>query len=78
MNALQDESRPPAPSVPAPTTSDRSHMDRNQPRQRGQKNEFWYVGYYDPSFNENPWAKLEKAHGLEPRGTWIERRGPTA
>lgn len=93
MNALQEAPRPNAPafgagildptlqavpSVPAPATSGRSHMDHHQPRQRGQKNEFWYIGYYDPSFNENPWAKLEKANGLEPRGTWIERGGRAA
>lgn len=75
MKVLQDESRPPVPSVPAPGTSGHSQIYHHQPRQRGQKNEFWYVGYYDPSFNENPWAKLEKANGLEPRGTWIERGG---
>jgi hypothetical protein len=78
MSALQDESKPPFSSVPAPATSGRSNMDHHQPRQREQKNEFWYIGYYDPSFNENPWAKLEKANGLEPRGTWIERGGQAA
>ncbi|KAM3088987.1 hypothetical protein ACMFMG_000607 [Clarireedia jacksonii] len=43
--------------------------------QRGQKrqgNDKWYEGYYDPSFNENPWAKLEKEMGLQTKGTWIE------
>jgi hypothetical protein len=78
MSALQDRSRPPISSVPALGTSARSHMDHHQPRQRGQKNELWYVGYYDPSFNQNPWAKLEKANGLEPRGTWIEKGGQAA
>jgi hypothetical protein len=78
MSALQDESRAPVSSAPVPATRDRSHMDHYQPRQRVQKNEFWYIGYYDPSFNENPWAKLEKANGLEPRGTWIERGGQAA
>jgi hypothetical protein len=75
MNALQDESRLSVSSVSAPAMNSRSHIDNRQPRQ---KNEFWYVGYYDPSFNENPWAKLEKANGLEPRGTWIERGGQAA
>jgi hypothetical protein len=50
-----------------------SFRGSHQPRERGQRNEFWYVGYYDPSFNENPWAQLEEANGLEPRGTWVER-----
>lgn len=40
---------------------------------RGQRNELWYVDYYDPSFNENPWRQLEKEHGLPPVGTWIDR-----
>ncbi len=73
MKALEDESRPPVPTVPAPATSSSSSLDYHQPRLRGQRNELWYVGYYDPSSNENPWEKLEKANGLEPRGAWIER-----
>lgn len=44
-----------------------------RPRERGQKNELWYVGYYDPSFNENPWKKLEEAKGWSSSGTWVER-----
>jgi len=46
----------------------------------GSRNERWYEDYYDPSFNYNPWEKIEKAKGLEPRGTWLESphriRGP--
>lgn len=41
-------------------------------RQR-QRNEHWYVDYYDPNFNENPWASLEKERGLVSTGTWVER-----
>ncbi|KAE9366004.1 hypothetical protein N431DRAFT_472574 [Stipitochalara longipes BDJ] len=47
-------------------------------RERGEHNEKWYEGYYDPTFNENPWAKLEKEKGLPSVGTWLEnqpRRG---
>ena len=40
---------------------------------RREYNEKWYEGYYDPSFNENPWAALEKTNGLESKGSWIER-----
>lgn len=29
-------------------------------------NEFWYLDYYDPDFNNNPWQELERANGLEP------------
>jgi hypothetical protein len=42
--------------------------------QKGQRNDRWYEGYYDPSFNENPWAKLENEMGLQTKGTWIERQ----
>jgi hypothetical protein len=38
----------------------------------GPRNERWYEDYYDPSFNYNPWEKIEKAKGLEPRGAWLE------
>lgn len=40
---------------------------------RGHRNGLWYIDYYDPSFNENPWRQLEKEHGLVPVGTWIDR-----
>ena len=42
-------------------------------RQRGERNDEWYVGYYDPAFNENPWARLEVERGLESVGSWVER-----
>ncbi|OAQ99956.1 hypothetical protein LLEC1_04026 [Akanthomyces lecanii] len=34
-------------------------------------NRLWYVDYYDHFSNENPWAKLEEAAGLQPISTWI-------
>ncbi|KAJ6784911.1 hypothetical protein PWT90_02384 [Aphanocladium album] len=34
-------------------------------------NKLWYEDYYDHFSNENPWAKLEKAAGLEPISTWV-------
>lgn len=37
----------------------------------------WYEGYYDTLSNRNPWEKLEKAMGLQPRGTWISHDGQT-
>jgi hypothetical protein len=45
--------------------------------ERVERNEKWYEGYYDPTFNENPWARLEKEKGLQSVGTWLEnqRRG---
>lgn len=60
---------PQRPANPIPPSL--SH--RQQQHERGQKDHLWYVGYHDPSFNENPWARLEKEHGLEAVGTWIER-----
>ena len=45
----------------------------SRPNHRGgPRNENWYLDYYDPSFNENPWARLEKEKGLEPLGKWLE------
>lgn len=45
----------------------------SRPGQRGQRNELWYIDYYDPSFNENPWARLEEQKGLKTTGSWLER-----
>ena len=33
----------------------------------------WYDGYYDPMSNENPWERLEKAKGLDSKGSWLPR-----
>jgi len=42
---------------------------------QGSEGREWYVGYYDPSSNENPWARLEAALGLMSKGTWLARTG---
>ncbi|RKF62957.1 hypothetical protein OnM2_029011 [Erysiphe neolycopersici] len=34
--------------------------DSQHDRSRRPFNEFWYLDYYDPSFNEDPWESLEK------------------
>lgn len=34
----------------------------------------WWEGYYDAKMNENPWEKLERERGLQPRGTWLARK----
>jgi hypothetical protein len=31
----------------------------------------WWDDYYDPAFLVNPWEKIEKAQGLEPRDYWM-------
>ncbi|GKT56281.1 hypothetical protein ColTof4_09172 [Colletotrichum tofieldiae] len=33
----------------------------------------WWEGYYDRASNENPWERLEKKAGVQPRGTWVSR-----
>lgn len=33
----------------------------------------WWEGYYDAKMNENPWEKLERERGLQPRGSWLAR-----
>ncbi|KAK0673487.1 hypothetical protein QBC41DRAFT_311691 [Cercophora samala] len=40
----------------------------------GGHNPNWYIDYYDSRSNENPWEPLEKMNGLEPVGTWLERK----
>ncbi|KAK4670946.1 hypothetical protein QC764_605190 [Podospora pseudoanserina] len=40
----------------------------------GGHNPNWYIDYYDSRSNENPWEPLEKKNGLEPVGTWLERK----
>jgi len=47
----------------------------SRPSHRGQRNEKWYIGYYDPSFNENPWEKLEKERGLASLCPWPGNQG---
>ncbi|KAF4126373.1 hypothetical protein GMORB2_0109 [Geosmithia morbida] len=50
-----------ASSLPPPPP----HHDTGQPGTP------WYEGYYDTLSNRNPWEKLEKAIGLEAKGTWL-------
>ncbi|KFY27160.1 hypothetical protein V491_01000 [Pseudogymnoascus sp. VKM F-3775] len=69
--SLPQRPPPPSPNTMGPPGVP---MGRGQNAgQRGQRNELWYVGYYDPSFNDNPWRGLEKENGLPEVGTWIER-----
>ncbi|CAG8984045.1 hypothetical protein HYALB_00002986 [Hymenoscyphus albidus] len=34
-------------------------------------NEKWYEGYYDVTFNQNPWEALEVGKGLSSVGSWL-------
>lgn len=40
---------------------------------QGPRNDKWYLDYYDPMSNENPWTELEKQMGLPTKGTWLEK-----
>jgi hypothetical protein len=51
--------------------SDTASITSSRPS-HGERNPRWFEGYYDPSFNENPWKKLEAEKGLEAVGTWLE------
>ncbi|KAF6844091.1 hypothetical protein CMUS01_01407 [Colletotrichum musicola] len=63
-----------------PTRNEGSHSGgrgggRHQHQQQRGANEGrpWWEGYYDHKSNENPWEKLERAAGIESRGTWVAR-----
>lgn len=43
-----------------PSSNSRDTMHRQHNRSKMPFNEFWYLDYYDPSFNEDPWESLEK------------------
>ncbi|KAH6984640.1 hypothetical protein BKA56DRAFT_671127 [Ilyonectria sp. MPI-CAGE-AT-0026] len=68
--------RPAAPSGGFAT----GHQAPFQPRrhQDSPSQGSWYEGYYDPSTNENPWDRLEKARGLSSVGSWLPRGGGIA
>jgi hypothetical protein len=68
MAALHEPAALPSNHAPVPPVG-----TNERPRERGQRSEFWYLGYYDHGFNENPWAKLEAEKGLEAVGSWVER-----
>lgn len=58
------------------TFSDSASIASSRPSHRGgPRNENWYLDYYDPSFNENPWAMLEKEKGLKSLGKWDNVKG---
>ncbi|KAM7220228.1 hypothetical protein V8F06_004370 [Rhypophila decipiens] len=49
--------------------------DRGRGRGGGNgPNRQWYLDYYDPSFNENPWERLEQAKGMSAVGSWLPSR----
>lgn len=62
---------PARPANVAGSGSAPQHGNQNHGRaEKGGHNPIWYEGYYDHRSNENPWAALEKQHGLQPLGTW--------
>ncbi|CAD6503434.1 BgTH12-03099 [Blumeria graminis f. sp. triticale] len=47
------------------TTSEYGHQKGFKHRGRSKThNQDWFVDYYDPSFNQNPWEKLERQYGM--------------
>ncbi|KAI4858910.1 hypothetical protein F4820DRAFT_462898 [Hypoxylon rubiginosum] len=61
-------------SLPSFSTSRGGRGSRGQGQGQGHSREpegKWWEGYYDPSFNVNPWERLEQTKGLEPRGKWM-------
>ncbi|KAG5929838.1 hypothetical protein E4U42_004358 [Claviceps africana] len=62
------------------SSEDHAHAPRFQSGKPAQTshNELWYKDYYDRAWNENPWERLEKAMGLEMKGTWVSRSSSTA
>ncbi|KAK3314663.1 hypothetical protein B0H66DRAFT_317411 [Apodospora peruviana] len=68
---------PPPPGVHDPSSHNSGGGGRGGRSARGGRggghsvNRQWYLDYYDPSFNENPWERLEQAKGLAPVGSWL-------
>ena len=75
-NPSQISSVPGLPARPAASVGSVGYVQR--PRNHQQRDDPdrppWYEGYYDRSSNENPWERLEKEHGLQPRGSWVARQ----
>jgi len=68
-SSLPQRPPPPSPGIAGSVTGSMG----SQRGPRGQRNELWYVDYYDPSFNENPWKALERERGLPEVGSWLQR-----
>lgn len=82
-HTIIDNGPPGLPSRP----SYQQNFQRSQIHQRGKGgrgggNEFrsaeetgapWWEGYYDARMNENPWERLERDKGLQPRGAWLAK-----
>lgn len=59
------------PARPPPGAADEHRAPASGPsRHQGR---IWWVGYYDPTSNENPWEILERKGGLEAIGAWLPR-----
>ncbi len=38
----------------------------------------WWLDYYDPTSNQNPWERLEQSRGIESKGTWLTKPSAVA
>ncbi|KAJ4306727.1 hypothetical protein N0V88_000093 [Collariella sp. IMI 366227] len=63
-NAVVDFAQPSLAARRA-STNEVTYEDKDQGHGIGM-NPTWYIEYYDPSSNENPWEGMEKFKGLEP------------
>ncbi|KAF5003932.1 hypothetical protein FDECE_9553 [Fusarium decemcellulare] len=61
------------PQRPAPAAQTAFTPRLGQHSAPREVNNTWYIGYYDPMSNENPWERLEKTRGVQTRGTWLPR-----
>ncbi|KAF3766263.1 hypothetical protein M406DRAFT_19912, partial [Cryphonectria parasitica EP155] len=66
-------SRPPIAAVPRHAQNQRQSGRRMRGSDQNADDQPWWEGYYDAKMNQNPWERLEKQRGLEPRGTWLTR-----
>ena len=64
----------PQRSAPAPGTGpagSQNAASHNGQDTAARQHHCWWQGYYDTLSNRNPWEKLEKSLGLQPRGIWL-------
>ncbi|CZR58122.1 uncharacterized protein PAC_08013 [Phialocephala subalpina] len=54
--------------------SDAASVASSRPSHIGERNPLWYMEYYDPGFNENPWEKLEAERNMQSVGSWLETK----
>lgn len=69
LQSSKEDAPPSLPSKPAPLAGD----EASAPSGGDGRQRVWWVGYYDPTSNENPWEVLERRAGLGALGRWLPR-----